>query len=155
MNQEYVRKLFEYRDGKLFWKEPRENMRAWVESGYLRPDGYRRVQIDGKKYFTHRLVFLYHHGHLPEFLDHIDGNPLNNRIENLRPATITQNQANRKAQKSITGLKGVSPNHKRFKAQIKISGKQMYLGTFDTPEEAHAAYLAAAKKIHGEFANGG
>jgi hypothetical protein len=153
--REKVKELFDYRDGKLFWRESRANVKVGAEAGYLRRDGYRQIKVDGKNYYTHRLIFLYHHGYIPEFLDHKDGSRLNNRIENLRPATKSQNNANSKARKSVTGFKGVSANGKRFLARIKKDGRDIYLGTFDTPEEANAAYLTAAKFIHGEFANGG
>lgn len=92
-----------------------------------------------------------------EMVDHRDRDGLNNSRSNLRIATRSQNFANRKRQKNnTTGFKGVTrcPNGKRFYAQIQVNNRNIYLGTYDTAEEAHAAYLAAAKAYFGEFARG-
>lgn len=92
------------------------------------------------------------------YVDHIDGNPLNNQRNNLRVCTPTQNQYNRKiGSNNKSGFKGVtvSESENRWRSQIKVNGKIIYLGTFLTPEAAHEAYCAAALKYHGEFANFG
>lgn len=91
-------------------------------------------------------------------VDHINGDGLDNRKENLRIATNSQNQANKKVSKNNkTGLKGVSPIYTKgyfcgYKAQISHQNKVIYLGCFPTPEDAHEVYKQAAKKYHGEFA---
>ncbi len=89
-------------------------------------------------------------------VDHINGDPTDNRRSNLRICTVSQNLMNRGANSnSKSGFKGVSPCHSngRWRATINIAGsKQKHLGYFDTPEEAHAAYVEAAKQFHGEFA---
>jgi len=84
-------------------------------------------------------------------VDHKDGNRANNVGKNLRDATLQQNNWNRKPNSS--GLKGVSyvPRRKKWRAQIRVNGKKKEIGVFPTPEAAHAAYVAAAKKIHGEY----
>ena len=84
-------------------------------------------------------------------VDHKDQNGLNNCKINLRVATKSQNQANRKT-KGKCGYKGISPHRLRFMAKIKIGQKQVYLGLFKTPQEAAQAYDEAAVKQHGEFA---
>lgn len=91
-----------------------------------------------------------------ELVDHKDRNPLNNTRHNLRLATSSQNQANRKVMSSSSlQLKGVRQRPSgRFSAQIFKCGKIVWLGTYDTAEEAHAVYVEAAKSIHGEFARG-
>lgn len=94
------------------------------------------------------------------FTDHIDGNGLNNQRINLRTCTPAENNRNRRVSKnSSTGLKGVfrRPRAKgdRFMAAITHNNKSVYLGTFDTPEEAHQAYCSAAKQLYGEFASSG
>lgn len=121
-----------------------------VKSGYL------FTHIDRKAYSLHRLAWFFVHGSLPEMrVDHIDGDTLNNRIANLRLATHAQNLGNSKRRKDNTsGFKGVSADRSgaRWRAQIKRNGRIAHLGTFDTPEEAHAAYVAAATELFGEFA---
>jgi hypothetical protein len=90
-------------------------------------------------------------------VDHVNGNPLDNRRSNIRLATPSQNMMNKKLTKANhSGFKGVSRDprhaHSRWVANITIQRKQKYLGTFDTKELAHAAYCAAAAELHGEFA---
>jgi hypothetical protein len=88
-------------------------------------------------------------------IDHIDGDGLNNRKSNLRLATRSENARNRRINKNSTsGLKGASwvESRKRWRAEIRADGKQIHLGYFNTPEAAHAAYVAASEKMHGEFA---
>lgn len=87
--------------------------------------------------------------------DHIDHNTLDNRRCNLRVATREQQQANKGALcVNKSGFKGVEWNayHKKYRAQIQVSNKKMFLGYFATPEDAHAAYNAAARSYHGDFA---
>jgi hypothetical protein len=93
-----------------------------------------------------------------EGVDHIDGDGLNNRRDNLRVATHAQNLRNRgKNKNNKSGYKGVYWHKatKKWKAQIKVNGKEKYLGLFDNPEDAHKAYCEAAKELHGKFANYG
>lgn len=109
MDQNYVKDLFDYYDGKLFWKVRKsDKTKIGSEAGSKQSNGYVKIRIDGKSYRLHRLVYLYHHGILPEYIDHIDGNPSNNLIENLRPATLRENGLNRTKQLNNTsGYKGV------------------------------------------------
>ena len=111
--------------------------------------------ILGQKVFVHRVVFLYHHGYIPKSVDHINGVRTDNRIENLRPATSTENNRNRVIHKNnACGFKGVYLDKRRnnWVASITIGYKAKFLGSFGTPEEAHAAYLKAASLKFGEFA---
>lgn len=90
-----------------------------------------------------------------EHVDHIDRNPLNNKRGNLRLATSAQNAANRAVQSNNKlGVKGVRKHGSGYEANVCANGKSVYLGIFPTIELAHAAYLEAAKKLHGEFARG-
>lgn len=87
-------------------------------------------------------------------VDHIDGDPANNIVENLRWVTETENHWNmRKPITNTTGYKGVSYSkaRKKYEAKISIDNKTTHLGRFDTAEEAHAAYVAKAKELHGEY----
>lgn len=120
-------------------------------AGVIRPDGYFVVDVDGTKLLVHRVAFAIAHGQWPiGQIDHIDGNPSNNRLLNLRdvePATNSENQ--RRARGSTkSGLLGVRPMRSRWAAAIKVGGVRHHLGTFDTPELASAAYVAAKRVMH-------
>jgi len=113
------------------------------------------TKIQGKTYKIHRLVYLYHHGDVPDQLDHINGDPLDNRIENLRPCDSCQNAANRRMFKSnSSGHKGVSwhVHSKRWFAYADSGKTRTNLGYFDTLEQANQAAQAAREKLHGNFA---
>lgn len=116
--------------------------------------GYRRIKINGKTYKEHRLAWLYMYGAFPPHIDHKDGVRDNNRIENLRLATNSQNACNRsKSIKNTSGYKGVdfSRASKKWRARIMKNGKRITVGYYDTPEEAAENYRIAAKEIHGAF----
>lgn len=123
----------------------------------------RSVQDNGKAHtrYLHRLILARVLGRelsRKEQADHINGNPLDNRRDNLRLATSSQNNANKGLRKDNTsGFKGVhfEKHIGKYRAQIKHAGVLRRLGSFDTPEEAHGAYCTAAREIWGEFANFG
>lgn len=158
--QKLIRELFDYRDGNLFWKTGRQRVKIGCIAGYVNKLGYREIGINYKHYLAHRLIFLYHHGFLPKYIDHIDGDPLNNNINNLREATSQENNWHRKKIKSINGkptsskFKGVSWDKSRNKyvARIRIDGKSKNLGRFVSETDAAKAYTIAAIKHRGEFA---
>jgi hypothetical protein len=144
--------------GDLYWNQARPKIRVGAKAGCLHHKGYINLEIDGKHYAAHRLVWFYVTGAMPtKIIDHINGNKSDNRFENLREATTGQNRANSK-HANKHGLKGVSlcpwvpEGKKRWVAQIKSDKRQIYLGSFFTKEEAHFAYCEAAKCLHGEFA---
>jgi HNH endonuclease/AP2 domain len=124
-------------------------------AGRTSPGGYRLITINRITYLAHRLAWLYMTGkRWPPVIDHRDRDPSNNRWDNLRRATVSQNNANRRRPKSnACGFKGVCrlPSG-RWRAIIHKNGRRYELGVFATPEEAHAAYVAAARKLFGEFA---
>jgi hypothetical protein len=118
--------------------------------------GYWHVGVDGDEYKAHRLAWLFVHGEWPAGrLDHENGDTADNRIANLRPVTHSQNIANSRLRRdSTSGFKGVSfyTSAGKWGANINKDGRRHYLGLFNTPEEAHAAYCEAACELHGEFA---
>lgn len=140
--------------GALTWIS-RRGVRAGRVAGCVSPDDYRRVGFDMSEYLAHRLVWALHHDEVPEFLDHINGDKDDNRIENLRPASKSENGMNRSKQRNnVSGVKGVCWDTRkgRWLATIKKEGKQVRLGHFSDPEAAHAAYAKAAQDLHGQFA---
>ena len=124
-------------------------------AGYINGRGYRQIAIEGRMYLAHRLAWFWMTGEWPStYIDHVDGDPANNRWANLREATNSQNLANsRRSRVNKSGFKGVSLSRDgKWKVQIWADKTQHYLGLFDTKEEAHAAYSEAAKRLYGDFA---
>lgn len=165
---EYLRECFDYSilTGDLWWKErPREHFKsvsAWKtntikfageKAGFI-IHGYLAIKINGKRFMLHRVLYkLITEQDPPRYVDHIDGDKLNNAWQNLRDVSHEDNLRNQRLRvTNSTGFKGVSKAGNRYTASIHCNKKE-HLGYFDTPEEAHAAYCEAALKYHGEFAN--
>lgn len=147
---------FEYKDGELFWKTPRQNVRVGEKAGCIDSQGYLAITIQRKFLKAHRVIFYMHYGYLPKCIDHIDGNKLNNKIENLRPATSNQNQWNRtKLAKSSSGIKNVTWNKKlqKWRVSFSIKTKPIHFGFFEDIELAELVAIEARNKYHGQFAN--
>lgn len=150
-----LREVLHYdRDTGLFtWiKTPRTSPRKPGDiAGGPHDQGYWHIRIDYTAHKAHRLAWLYVTGEWPAgVIDHKDGDPGNNRFDNLRDVTDRINSENQKRSHCDTrsGLLGATPNHHRWMAQISSRGKYHYLGTFDTPELAHGAYVAAKRDLH-------
>lgn len=120
---------------------------SWCIAG----KGRIRARVNGKRIYLHRFLF----GDPPgKWVDHINGNPLDNRLANLRLCNVVQNGQNRKKnRKSSSRFKGVRWHKatQRWSAAIKSEGQQIWLGTFKTEEEAAYAYDRASKEFHGAF----
>ena len=158
--QELVRSLFDYKDGVLYWKVSTTNsITVGQVAGTATNDaGYKIVGIGGKTYRAHRIIFLYHHGYIPNKIDHIDNNRSNNKIENLRPATNEENSRNSKLSKrNKSGVKGVCwPRHvNKWMVQVSQGTSKKYLGLYDDLELAELVAIEARNLFHKEYANHG
>lgn len=152
---EQVRELFRYdpTTGDLRWAYKTQQHKENQITGCPDRRGYKRTRVNKQLYLTHRLVWLWVHGAWPsECIDHINGDPSDNRITNLRSVTAAVNGENvrkAKSQNSV-GLLGVRRTKRLspFGATIMVRGKGIWLGSFATPEDAHAAYLSAKRRLH-------
>ena len=130
------------------------NARAGDVVGSVDGKGYLHVNICGTLHRVHRIVYLMHFGEEPSHIDHRNGVRTDNRPCNLRAADDQRNAGNTGLNRNNTsGFRGVSRNSRsgKYHAQIKLHGRQTYLGRFDTPEEASARYAEAARKHFGDF----
>ncbi len=156
MNYEEAHRIFSYdpKTGLLKWRV-RTSIRVVVGqvAGTPTEDGRRYVGYLGKRYLTSRVVWLMNTGAWPRAqLDHINRNPSDDRFENLRAATHTENCWNATVRNdSTTGIKGIMKCRDKFQARIQFNKKKIHLGTFDSAEAASAVYQEAARKFHGEF----
>lgn len=155
ITQERLKELLHYDpDTGLFTcARSRPGCRVGAVAGTRRKDGYLVVSLDSRRYFTHRLALLYMTGELPTLdIDHINGDRADNRWCNLREATNSENMQNQRRghSDSTSGLLGVSwhKNRSKWRAQITANKQTINLGSFSTPEEAHAAYLKAKEELH-------
>ena len=157
--QERVRELLHYDPdtGVFTWLVDRENKKAGDVAG-KNDNGYIKIYFDRKSHGANRLAFIYMKGQITKrWIDHKDGDPLNNRWNNLREVEPWQNRANSRVRSDCrSGKKGATLlKNGRYHSQITIKRKVTYLGVFDTADEAHQAYLTAANDAFGEFAKAG
>jgi len=159
MDKNLANQMFLYKDNELFWQVDRGyKVKAGSLAGCVRKNGYRQLSINKKVYFAHRIIFLMHYGYLPKEIDHIDGNPLNNSIANLREVTHSQNQWNHKLRSdNKTGIKGVtwSKTKNKWKVQISFNSKNKHIAYSKDLELAELIAIEARNKYHKEFANHG
>lgn len=172
-DQAFLRECFDYHPavGFLVWRvRPDHHFKKIADAqtwntknagrpaGRTRKDGRTVIMLAGGLWLASRLIWKMHHGTDPAEIDHRDNDASNDRLENLRAATQFENMRNsRRHRDNQSGAKGVWKIQKngRYAAQIRVDGKTRHLGCFDTPKEAGAAYVAAARLHFGEFANGG
>lgn len=91
LTKERALEVFRYDDGKLYWKIRKHKVSIGMEAGCVKAKGYRYVCLDGVHYRVHRIIFLMHHGYMPQIIDHIDNDKLNNKIENLKEISNSEN----------------------------------------------------------------
>lgn len=154
--QELLDKL-EYRDGELYWKSTSKfsNRKIGERAGSLQKDFYRSIKYKKIKYQEHRVIFFMFNKYLPEVIDHINGNPSDNRIENLRESTWgdnSKNMAMRKSNKS--GHKNVSFHtaSKKWCVSMNVDGIPKWFGSYHDIDYAIFVATAMRHKYHGKFA---
>lgn len=165
LTQDKVKDLFEYRDGALFWKNRTvDSLGRNIKylngrfAGSIDSSGYLQIKIDGKLHFNHRIIFLMFNGYVPKVLDHVDGDKTNNKIENLRSASIAQNNHNVKIrQDNTSGYKNVCwhKGAKKWQVALHINKQRKCFGNYDDIELADLVATEARNKFHKEFANHG
>ena len=153
---------YDHETGVITRKTNDARVKRWVSgavAGSINGQGYREIKVDGKIIGAHRIAWVLYYGEQPpEYIDHINRDPSDNRISNLRPATKSQNGANRTAlSNNKTGIKGCyfvkskSPHLPgRWRAQCRVGKKLHDLGRHKTVEMAQAAYNEFANKAFGE-----
>ncbi len=160
LTQNYLKTILNYNPitGDLIWKISKgRRVKKDQIAGWTTSRGYREVQIDGKVYQAHRVIWLLEKGSWPEIeIDHKDLVKSNNRLDNLRPATDTQNQMNRALQKNNkSGHKGViwHKRDKRWYSYISVNKKHIWLGYYKEYDDAVIARKKAVSKYFGEYAS--
>jgi hypothetical protein len=144
---------FEAREGRLFWKSPGHGRRIGRPCGHMNSEGYMVVVLEGVSLRQHRVIFAMAHGRWPEGeIDHVNMRRDDNRPENLREATMSQNRCNCTARSNNTsGAKGVFFHGGKWRSRIKVNKQTIYLGRHSDFELAKFIYECAARKYHGEF----
>jgi hypothetical protein len=155
MTKDQLNQLFTYKNGELFWNLPRKRVKAGSKAGSVLSNGYESICLNQKRYYTHRLIFMMFNGYLPKEIDHVDGNSLNNCIDNLREANRATNMQNIKLSKfNKSGYKNVYWHSatQKWKVQFNVNKKRMFFGSFDDLELADLVAQEARDKYHREFA---
>ncbi len=148
---------FDEATGLFRWRVTGGRRIAGRIAGSIKKNGYRLIRIDCEYCYAHRLAWFYVYGKWPsKALDHVNRDKTDNRIENLREATASQNGANSPRRRGSSKFKGVHwrTDISKWSAHIMQNRKNICLGSHDTEEAAHAAYVSAALELFGEFARG-
>lgn len=159
LTQARIKELLNYDEltGVFTWVVNRKGRYGKIGhiAGTLAMRGSIHIMVDGKKRLAHRLAWLYIYGIFPiDMIDHIDGNPINNKITNLRECNVSENGRNRLAQKNNTsGFKGVTWHKTRgkWRSSMMLNRKSIHIGHFDSANQASIAYEAYTKEIYREF----
>jgi hypothetical protein len=153
-----LRELFEYRDGALYWKQDRGSQKCKNQKAGCLTGGYLKLRVRelGGAVAAHRVIFAMHHGYFPQEVDHINGNKLDNRIENLRSVSRSQNRMNAgKMRNNRSGCKNVYPHKDKWCVSLRVGKKPFYLGIYKDLELADLVAHMAREKFHGAYAHHG
>jgi HNH endonuclease len=154
LNKEVLNDIFQYQDGKLFWKKITGNRAKIGDIAGRQSGSYRMVGLHKRAFMEHRLIFMMHHGYFPQEVDHIDGNKLNNKIENLRSASHLENLRNQKIRiNNVSGHKNVgwASREQKWRVRLTVNRKDKHIGYFDDRELADLVAVEATNKFHKEF----
>lgn len=156
----YYPRLFDYQEDGSIFANPKykrgKALRYGAALGTPTSKGHLQAEVYGKRLYVHRIIYEMHNGPIPKGLqiDHVDGNPSNNRIENLRLATNAQNSMNKRphVNRKCSLPKNVQRNGKGYRAEVRAGGVRHCSKVFKTVEEAEQVAIALRNKLHGEFA---
>jgi hypothetical protein len=159
MDLTYLNDVFEYRDGNLYWKKSNNRkIKVGNKVGFLNNHGYIQTKIFNKTMSVHRIIYFMNHKTLPDLIDHINGIKTDNRIENLRPATKSQNNQNCAIRKdNSSGVKNIcwDKNCNKWRVFLQTNKKRKSFGVYDDLELAELVAVEARNKYHKQFANHG
>lgn len=148
---------FDEQSGQFFWtvnRYGRGGSRMGGVAGFFNENGYRCLRLKGKKFYAHRLAWLFVYGVWPSgLIDHVNGHRSDNRICNIREATTSQNLANTNKTCAESRLRGAhwASDKGKWTSRIMFKGRVRHLGYFTSSDDAHAAYVAARRALHGGF----
>lgn len=146
---------FELVGGVVVWKKAGRGVPKGAPASIsIGKNGYSYFWLRYKRHLVHRVIFYLHHKYLPEVIDHIDCNPQNNCVSNLREASAKKNMMNTTPRKGCASrFKGVARKRNKWRAYVTKDKVTHQLGTFESEEEAALAYNKKAVELFGEFAN--
>lgn len=150
---EKAKELFNYIDGEIYWKKQNNRHPIDKPAGYVNSNGYRLIKYQGKQIYAHRLIWIMHGNVLQDQIDHINRNPLDNRIENLRNADYSSNAFNTELRSdNKSGVRGVSwcNTYKKWTVQLFDHKKKITKRFVDLNDAKHFSEIKR-KELHGEF----
>lgn len=154
MNHDLVKQYFAIVGKDVVWIKSKKKAKAGSLFGSDNGFGYIQGRFMNKSIYAHRLAWFLIHGEMPNGeIDHINGSRTDNRIENLRVVTRQENAMNNHVARSDNklGVMGVQKDKKKYMTRVKLNGKVIRRGGFDTPEEAHAFYISLKLQLHSTF----
>jgi hypothetical protein len=152
--QKLLQETFYYENGNLIWKQPTGRRISAGDIAGRNTGFYRMIGLMGKSHMAHRLIFMFHHGYFPPEVDHIDGNKMNNKIENLRSATHAENLKNQKLRyDNKAGVKNVAwaTREQKWRVRVTVNGKDKHIGYFKDRDLAGLVAIEACNLYHKEF----